>query len=69
MGKVKFVNSGNVYDIQGYESDIVVVPKLNPEILKEFRGVKLYECSKGEVECLDEIKRVINKVIKSCKFS
>mgnify|MGYP001772559155 CR=1 FL=1 len=69
MGKVKFLNSGNVYDIQGYESDIIVVPKLNPEILREFKDVKIYECSKEEVECLEEIKSVINRVTKSCKFS
>lgn len=51
--------------------DVIVIEKIDKEVLNKIKGtdIKIFECDKGEEECIEKIRDSVYRVTKSCKFT
>ncbi|MUN29179.1 hypothetical protein [Sulfuracidifex metallicus] len=72
---VCFPVSRYMVDERGYfkvsegECDIIVESTLTEELVRSAGRAKIEICEKDEITCLNDIRRKIYKITKSCKFA
>jgi hypothetical protein len=72
---VCFPTSRYLVDKRGYfevnegECGIIVTSKLTEELVRSAGSAKIEICEKDEITCLNDIRRKIYKITKSCKFA
>ncbi len=67
----ELTEDGKVREVSGEREDVVVLPALDYNAIRELqgKGVKVFICDKDELTCLSLIANAVFKRPKACKFS